>query len=129
MEFDYSEIRYYEDKDLKEVIERLIDEPTLYRIGRFVFGDISEEDLKSKLRSYKTVREFQLNFILQIIIKLVKNSTDVVTSNEVNRYSHDKNVKYVFITNHRNIVMDASLLNYQLAKTYGDDFESTSIAI
>jgi hypothetical protein len=129
MEFDFSEIRYYGDKDLKEVIERLITEPTIYRIGRFVFGDISEEDLKSKLRSYKTVREFQLDFILQIIIKLVDKSTDAVTSNEVNRYSHDKKAKYVFITNHRNIVMEASLLNYQLARTYGDDFESTSIAI
>jgi len=129
MEFDFSEIRYYGDKDLKEVIERLITEPTIYRIGRFVFGDISEEDLKSKLRSYNTVREFQLEFILQIIIKLVDKSTDAVTSNEVNRYSHDKKAKYVFITNHRNIVMDASLLNYQLARTYGDDFESTSIAI
>ena len=129
MEFDYSEIRYYEDKDLKEVIERLIEEPTIYRIGRFVFGDISEQELKEKLRSYKTVRDFQINFILQIIIKLVDISTDSVTSNDVNRYSHDKKAKYVFITNHRNIVMDASLLNYQLAQTYGDDFESTSIAI
>jgi len=113
MEFDFSEIRYYEDKDLKEVIERLIAEPTVYRIGRFD----------------KTVREFQLEFILQIIIKLVDKSIVKVTSNEVNRYSHDKKAKYVFITNHRNIVMDASLLNYQLARTYGEDFESTSIAI
>jgi len=129
MEFDYSEIRYYEDKDLKEVIERLIEEPTIYRVGRYVFGDITDEELRTKLRSYKTVRDFQVKFILEIIIKLVKKSTDGVTSNKVDRYSHDKKAKYVFITNHRNIVMDASLLNYQLAMEYGEDFESTSIAI
>jgi len=129
MDFDYSEIRYYEDKDLKEVVERLIAEPTIYRIGRFVFGDISEQELKNKLRSYKTVREFQLEFILQIIIKLVEKSTDLVTSTGAGKYSHDRNAKYVFITNHRNIVMDASLLNYELSEEYGDDFESTSIAI
>jgi len=129
MEFDYSEIRYYEDKDLKEVIERLIEEPTIYRVGRFVFSDISDEEMRAKLRSFKSVREFQINFILEVIKKLVRISTTLVTSNKVDRYSHNKSMKYVFITNHRNIVMDASLLNYQLEKEYGEDFESTSIAI
>ncbi len=129
MEFDFSEIRYYEDKDLKEAIERLLAEPTMYRVGRYVFGNISDDEFRAILRSYNTVKDFQIKFILEVIKKLVKNSITQVTSNKIDRYSRDKNAKYIFITNHRNIVMDASLLNYKLEEVYGSDFESTSIAI
>ena len=35
----------------------------------------------------------------------------------------------MFISNHRNIVLDASLINHELQKYFGDDFESTANAI
>lgn len=129
MEEDYSDIRYYGQNDLAEVVNRLLDEPTLYRVGRFVHGQVSEEEIKKELLSYKTVKSFQIDFILEIIKKIIAISTDGLTSNGAGKYSHSSSDKYMFITNHRNIVLDASFINHELYVAYKDDFESTAIAI
>jgi hypothetical protein len=129
MEEDFSDIRYYGEEDLNEVIARLLEEPTIYRIGRFVLGQVSEDDIKKELLSYKHVKAFQIDFILQIIKKIIAKSTDGLTSEGAGNYSHSTSDKYMFITNHRNIVLDASFINHELFEAYNDDFESTAIAI
>lgn len=129
MEEDFSDIRYYGEDDLNEVIERLLDEPTIYRIGKFVLGQVSDEEIKNELRSFQKVIDFQVDFILEIIKKIIIKSTDGLTSDGAGKFSHSKNDKYMFITNHRNIVLDASFINHELFVAYQDDFESTAIAI
>ncbi len=129
MEHNYSEIRYYGEEDLKEVIERLLKEPTIYRIGRYVMGNVTDEQIKEKLRSYDNVKDFQVHFILQVIKKIIEDTVDLISSEGVDKFSRSTNDKYMFITNHRNIVLDASFLNHELHMAYGNDFESTAIAI
>ncbi len=129
MEEEFSDIRYYGEEDLNEVIQRLLDEPTVYRIARFIFGQVSEDEVKKELRNYKTIKEFQIDFIIKIIKKIIITSTDGLTSEGVDKYSHSTSDKYMFITNHRNIVLDASFVNYELYEAYQEDFESTAIAI
>lgn len=129
MDFDFSEIKFHGDDELDEVIQRLLDEPTIYRISRFLNNDISEEKTRELLESFGLVRNFQIDFILNIIKKLISKNIDELTSDGTDNLSHSRDSKYVFITNHRNIVMDASLLNHELHKTFDKDFESTAIAI
>ncbi len=129
MDFDFSEIKFHGDDELDEVIQRLLDEPTIYRISRFLNNDISEEKTRELLESFGLVRDFQIDFILNIIKRLIAKNIDELSSDGADKLSHSRDSKYVFITNHRNIVMDASLLNHELHKTFGEDFESTAIAI
>ncbi len=129
MEHNYSEIRYYGEEDLKEVVDRLLKEPTIYRIGRYVMGNVTDEQIREKLRSYDNVKDFQVHFILQVIKKIIEDTVDHISSEGVDKFSRSPNDKYMFITNHRNIVLDASFLNHELHMAYGNDFESTAIAI
>lgn len=129
MDFDFSEIRCYNDGDYTEVVERLLKEPTIYRISRFLQEGISDEEVRVKLMSYDSVRDFQINFVLGVVKKLVTYSIDKLTSTGSEKLSNSREDKYTFISNHRNIVMDASLLNHELYETFHGDFESTAIAI
>ncbi len=129
MEFDYSDIKYYEDDELKSALDRVIKEPTFDKICKFVEPDITKEKVVETLLSYKTIKEFQVNFILKVIKKLIRRSITNLTSSNANNFSSNSTDKYLFISNHRNIVMDASLINHELHTAFNKDFESTAIAI
>jgi hypothetical protein len=129
MDFDYSDIKYYGDEDFAPAIARLLAEPTTYRIGRYLNSNTSDEQVKEYLLSFKDNGEFQINFILQIIKKLIAKSMLSLTSNGAEDIDINGDKKYVFITNHRNIVMDASILNHELHRFHPENFEATAIAI
>lgn len=127
MNFDYSEIRYYNDDDFRKYIGVLADEPLMYRILNFYKPGISETEAKNFLLSFKSINDFQKNFIIHLIEKIINSSIERLTFSGVENI--DLNKKHLFITNHRNIVMDVSILNYILYKSLGDNFQSTAIAI
>ncbi|MCK5846575.1 MAG: 1-acyl-sn-glycerol-3-phosphate acyltransferase [Bacteroidales bacterium] len=129
MEFDYSDIRYYGEDDLKPALERVIKEPTFSNICNFMTPGISKEDAEKKVLSYTKIKNFQVDFILKIIKKLISRSITNLSSENANNFSSNSNDKYLFISNHRNIVMDAALINHELHAAYDKDFESTAIAI
>ncbi len=127
MHYDYSDIRYFNDEDFRRVLPELAAEPTLYRILNYYQPGISPEEAKSFLLGFKTIRDFQHNFIIKLMDKIIQDSTTKFTFDGVENVDPSK--KYLFITNHRNIVLDVAGLNYAFYKTYENEFESTAIAI
>lgn len=127
-DIDYSDIRFYDDNDFPEVIKKLAYEPEMRRIVRFLLdGNILDEEVPSFLLSFKNIKDFQLNFIINVIKKVREVSVKEFT------YSGIENVDYsephLFLTNHRNIVLDASFLNLALWENNANEFKSTGIAI
>ena len=129
MEFDFSDIKYYEEEDLKSALDRVIKEPAFNSICNFMEPGISTEEAEKRILSYSSIKDFQIGFILKVIKKLVSRSITELSSGNAGAFSNKHTDKYLFISNHRNIVMDASLINHELHMAYGDDFESTAIAI
>ena len=130
MEFDYSDIKYFEEDDLKPALERVMaDDVAFERISKFIDPNLSLEEMKAKVLSFKNIHDFQVDFILSIIDILIEKSITKLTSSGADKLSNSRNDKYLFITNHRNIVLDASLVNHELHTYFNDDFESTAIAI
>lgn len=127
MEFDYSDIRYYNDDDFKKFIHELAAEPSMHGVLKFYQPGITEAQTKEFLLSFENITGFQKVFIINLIEKLINHSVSELTYSGLENL--DPNRKYLFITNHRNIVMDVSMLNYVLYKHFGDKFQSTAIAI
>ncbi len=127
-DFDYSDIRFYDDRDYAQVIQHLAYEPEMRRVVRFLLdGNIEDKDVPPYLLSFKNVRDFQMKFIIRVIKKIEKISIAKLTSDGLENVDPTKN--YLFLTNHRNIVLDASLINLVLFDRNIEDFESTAIAI
>lgn len=127
MNYNYDEIRYYNDNDFKKVILELAEEPTMYRILRYYKGISDAEEAKKFLLGFKNIKEFQLSFIINLMQKIIDDSISDLSFDGLEHL--EKGKKYLFLTNHRNIVMDVATLNYVLYKHFKKDFQSTAIAI
>ena len=127
-DFDFSDIRFFDDRDYPRVIQHLAYEPEMRRVVRFLLdGNIEDKDIPPYLLSFKNVRDFQMKFIIRVIKKIEKTSITRLTSDGLENVDPHRN--YLFLTNHRNIVLDASLLNLVLFNRNIEGFESTAIAI
>lgn len=127
MSFDYSKIRYFSDKDMFKVLPSLIQEPTIFKITSYIFPGISQEEYTKLWTSFTSVRDFQNRFTVALMDRLIADSITEISSSNIERMSPDR--ANLFITNHRNIVLDSALLNWLLIKQFGDPYKTTAIAI
>lgn len=118
---DFNDIRAYDDNDVQAAIEELVQEPIFIRLVNAAFPGANFEEL---LKLAKTVDDVQRHFILPYLERMLKESTDGLT------YSGFENLKkeqaLFIISNHRDIILDSTLLNYILLK---NNYTSTEIAI
>lgn len=123
-EFDYDDMRPYHDEEVKTTLEKLTNEPEFIYVLKMLYPDTDIEQLILKLRSLRSIKEFQLEIIGPLILRIVQNAKDVYSLNGMEQLNLDE--KYLFISNHRDIIMDAALLNTLFA---GKGFDTTENAI
>lgn len=118
---DFESIRPYRDAEVPAVIARLLrDEnlpravsafllPRLYRRLPRLCRFLVRVYLQYKTRNLRTVGDVQL-FLADYMARLVENTIVELTVDGLDRLSVDQS--YLFISNHRDIVMDSGLLNF-----------------
>jgi 1-acyl-sn-glycerol-3-phosphate acyltransferase len=127
-DIDYSDIRFYNDDDYEKVMKELAYEPEMRRVVRFLLdGNILDEEVPPYLLNFKDINDFQLNFIINVIKKIRKTSVKEFSYGGLENVDYSK--PHLFLTNHRNIVLDAAFLNLALWENNEKDFQSTGIAI
>jgi 1-acyl-sn-glycerol-3-phosphate acyltransferase len=78
----------------------------------FTFPEMEDEVWKSQLKKTHSIRDFQCNFIYHTVQRILENSSDGLTTSG---FEHlEKNNSYLFISNHRDILLDTTLLNAAL---------------
>lgn len=122
--FTFDEIRPYRDHEVEKVIDALCDVPYFRGVIARLFPDQSVDDVVDKLRAVRSVKGFQSTFIMPFIARLEKNTTAGCSMDGEDKLSKDKG--YIFMSNHRDIIMDSAFLNYKLDQS---GFTSTEIAI
>lgn len=121
---DFSSIRPYEDHEIHEVFERLKNEKTFIELIGFLFPNYPSEATMDKLLGVKTIKEFQHQVIYPYVIELLKNTTEGYTYSGLDKL--DKDSAYLYISNHRDIILDSAILNIIFV---GNGFDTTEIAI
>ncbi len=125
---DYSEvfetIRPYHDAEVQPAIKRFINHPFFDQIVEKVFPDKSIDELKHKLSQIKTISEFQAVMMYPSARRILDNSSDGISHEGFEKLSKDKS--YLFISNHRDIVLDSAILNVLL---FEHDLGTTEVAI
>jgi 1-acyl-sn-glycerol-3-phosphate acyltransferase len=120
----YDDIRPYNDVELKEALARLIEEESVYKMMRWVYPGLTKGSIRKMFLSIQSIQQFQE----EISAPAVKVITQMTTSglSFSNLDSLEKNKGYLFISNHRDIVLDSALLNISL---FEHGLNSTEIAI
>ena len=121
---EFDDIRSYNDEEVQEVIDRLLQDSEFQQIISFIFPEQKKEDMAAWLRSFQSKHDFQHQLIKLLVCRITDKCVD---SLECTGFENIRqNESYTFISNHRDIVMDAALLCLLLSR---EGYETTEIAI
>ncbi|GAB2489867.1 1-acyl-sn-glycerol-3-phosphate acyltransferase [Algoriphagus taiwanensis] len=120
----FDSIRPFYDAEVNTAIKQIIDDPMLDAIMNFAFPNDRTEHWKDLMLHTHSLRDFQINFIYPALKKVLEKSSDGLT---IGGFECLKpNTAYLFISNHRDIILDTSLLN---AALYENGLVMTTSAI
>ena len=121
---DFSDIRSFRDNEVNDTLREMIrDEGFLY-ILRKIFTEERIQHLNEELNDVNSVYEFQSKYISFYVNVLIRLSITDFTFDGLDKL--DKNSSYLFISNHRDIVLDSALINELL---FRNNFTTSEIAI
>jgi 1-acyl-sn-glycerol-3-phosphate acyltransferase len=108
----FDAIRPFYETEVNEALQSVIPHPMMKALMNFTFPELEDEVWKEQLKKTHSIRDFQCNFIYQTVQKILENSSDGLTTSG---FEHlEKNNSYLFISNHRDILLDTTLLNAAL---------------
>lgn len=104
----FDDIRSYNDNEIPAAMEYFIGDETSISMAKLVFPDKSVEEIQDVLRSIKTTDEFQ-RIMMTRFVRLIESTTmKGVDTQGFERL--DKKKAYLFTGNHRDITLDAFIL-------------------
>lgn len=109
-QFDFSDIEPYSDKEFKENMTRLVTEPGFEHAVKYVMPDVDFQEFTKQLCEVPDNETFQREVMLPFLHMLALKTTSGLTIGGLENIS--KEGSYTFMSNHRDIVLDASFLNY-----------------
>jgi len=105
----FDSIRPYYDAEINGAIRDTVDHPMMKALMDFTFPEVEDEVWKTQLKKTHSIRDFQCNFIYNSIQKVIELTSEGLTTTGFENL--EQNTSYLFISNHRDIILDTSLLN------------------
>lgn len=110
MEQEYNEeyIRPYKDEEVHAAFVRACNEPELKTVLEFIYKDKAEA-MRQYFLTINTVYEFQKNVIGKFVLAVADKTSDGLSIDGLDKHKDGK--KYLYTSNHRDIIMDAAFLD------------------
>jgi glycerol-3-phosphate O-acyltransferase len=105
----FDAIRPFYDSEINEALHDVVNHPMMKTMMNFTFPEVEDEIWKDQLKKTHSIRDFQCNFIYNTIQKVLEKSSEGLTTSGFDKL--EKNTSYLFISNHRDILLDTTLLN------------------
>ncbi len=104
----FKNIRPYIGEEEAPALARIAANPILKNISAYLFPNESSTVLTDLISTLKSVEEFQSKIMLQAIKKIVSDTAKELTYSGQERLSD--NSKELFISNHRDILLDSAII-------------------
>jgi 1-acyl-sn-glycerol-3-phosphate acyltransferase len=125
MEYNFDDIRPYTDKEVKEKVRLMVKDPVFDRVLMHLFKVRPKvEIVKLQLRNMRSIKQLQGSFVYDLLRWIINKTSDGLTYRGLENLDEKKS--YLFISNHRDIILDAALLNYLI---FESGMNTTQIAI
>lgn len=121
---NYDSIRPYTDQELQEAVIRILEEPLFYKMIRWVYPGLSKNAIHSMLMNVRSVNEFQSEVSGPAFKRVIEMTTSGMSFTNIQNL--DRSKAYLFLSNHRDIILDSALLNVSLLE---EGYGTTQIAI
>ena len=118
----FDDIRPYYEEEIPAAMKRIAASDGFPLISSYVFPDKTIREVRDLVSQISTIEEFQSKVMAKFNEQVIDRSIRDFTVEGLHRLAKD--VPYLYVSNHRDIVLDSSLLQYQLF-THG--FQTTEI--
>lgn len=109
---DFDDIRPYNDYEINPALIRIISNPFFDKILGFLFPGQDHEQVRKMLASTFTARDFQLHFMHPLVNSIISKTSDGLFSDGFEQLT--PGTPYLFVGNHRDIVLDSAILQLLL---------------
>lgn len=106
---DIESIRPFYDNEVKETLLKYANDPMMLALLDYAFPNQGMDFYLSKIDTCNSIEDFQINIIYVAIQRILRETTDGLTTSGFENLKPDES--YLYISNHRDIVLDTSLTN------------------
>lgn len=118
----FDDIRPYNAEEIPAAMVRIANSSSFPLLASYVYPDEPLEAVRNRIADYKTVRDFQTETMRIVNERVIEYSIKEFTCSGIDKLSRERH--YLFVSNHRDIMLDSSLLQYYFVT---QDFETTEI--
>ena len=108
MNTKFDDIRPYTDAEIPAAMQRIANSEYLEPVCNFAFPGRDIDEIKEMISGFTTIAEFQLKLMFFVNDRIIKNTIDHFSYSGTEYLDPKK--KYLLISNHRDIMLDCSLL-------------------
>ena len=131
----FDDMRPYRDEEIPAAMHRIADNDLFPLLSSFAFPDRNVDEVRAEVRNISTVYDFQKQIMWYVNEQIVKRSMSSYTVSGIENL--DPAGHYLFVSNHRDIMLDASVLQnilhvhgFQTSEiTFGANLMSSSLVI
>ena len=124
MDYNFDEIRSYYPEEVPEVMRLLCEEKPFMKVVSTLFPLMPKDQLKQKLLSFKSADDLQKEMVYPFLKYLEANMTKGIELTGIENIEKERN--YLYISNHRDIILDSALL---CSKLLEQEMDTVEIAI
>ena len=122
---DFEEIRPYYDKEINAVLRELSKDPQFIEVmGKLYTPSAARDHVLQIMTGIDNIDNFQRDIIVPLLDKIIATTTSGITYSAMEQFHPEES--YLFISNHRDIILDAAFLNIIMHR---HGFKKTGIAI
>jgi hypothetical protein len=131
----FDDIRPYDDNEVHAAMQRIADYKYLPVLATYIYPDRTADEVRRMLLTFHSVEDFQFEVMSHVNDQVIRRSMTAFTYDGLQQISHDD--QYLYISNHRDIMLDASLLQQVLFRngyhtteiTFGSNLMSSQLVI
>ena len=108
----FDDIRPYWDEEIPAAMQRIVSDPMFPQVAGYVYPGRPVSEVRDILLGCSNIHDFQTTVMKQVNEQVIARTTDGLTYGGVEHLDSSKS--YLFVSNHRDIVLDSCLLMYIL---------------
>jgi 1-acyl-sn-glycerol-3-phosphate acyltransferase len=118
----FNDIRPYRDDEVPAAMQRIAASEFFPLLASYIYPKVDIEQVRDLIRQFQTIRDFQLEVMRCVNEQVIARSITDFSYSGIEYLDPSK--RYLFVSNHRDIMLDSCLWQYVL---YRNGFETTEI--
>ncbi|MUP44632.1 1-acyl-sn-glycerol-3-phosphate acyltransferase [Gramella sp. BOM4] len=109
---NFDDIRFYKDEEVQPALMEYSRHPMVKALLQFTFPEKDFGEIEEILKECHSIADFQQKVIYLTVEKVLEKTSEGLTDGGFEKL--DPSESYFYISNHRDIILDTSLINYTL---------------